>query len=163
MNALTAIVLILPYVAALLFAIAELRGRLPARAPRTPALAPWVWIVALIVTYAVQLAAIRYAATNLTHAVAWRLAMPFPVADVDMLHPDAVAAIYIACAAVQSYALLALYRCRPSQRAVVAGLGGPSGDVFGRAGSRKFRCLRLRAQRHSRPPVVYAAGPAIPG
>jgi hypothetical protein len=115
------VVLILPYVAALLFAIAELRGRLPARAPRTPSFAAWVWIAALIVTYAVQLAVIRYAATNLTHAAAWRLAMPFPVADVDMLHPDAVAAAYVACAAMQSYALLALYRCRPSRRAVVTG------------------------------------------
>jgi hypothetical protein len=121
MTALTAIVLVLPYVAALLFAIAELRGRLPARAPRTPAFAPWVWIVALIFTYAVQLAAIRYAATHLTDSVAWRLTMPFPVADVDMLHPDAVAAVYVACAVLQSYALLALYRGRPSKRAVVAG------------------------------------------
>lgn len=121
MTALTAIVLTLPYVAALLFAIAELRGWLPARAPRTPALAPPVWIAALILTYAVQLAAIAYAATNLSDVVAWRLTMPFPVADVDMLHPDAVAAVYVACAAVQSYALLALYRCRPSRRAVVAG------------------------------------------
>ena len=121
MTAPAAIVLILPYVGALLFAIAEMRGRLPARAPRTPSLAPWVWIAVLIFTYAAQLAAVRYAATNLTHPAAWRLTMPFPVADVDTLHPDAVAALYIACAAMQSYALLALYRSRPSRRAIVTG------------------------------------------
>jgi hypothetical protein len=121
MTGLVGVVLVLPYVAALLFAVAELRGRLPARAPRTPALPPWVWIAELIFTYAVQLGAIRYAATHLTSAVAWRLTMPFPVADVDMLHPDAVAAIYVACAAAQSYALLALYRCRPSLRAIATG------------------------------------------
>lgn len=80
-----------------------------------------MWIAALIFSYALQLAAIRYASVNLTDAVAWRLAMPFPVVDVDMLHPDAVAAVYVSCAAVQSYALLALYRCRPSLRAVVTG------------------------------------------
>jgi hypothetical protein len=115
------VVLVLPYAAAALFALVELRGQLPSRAPRTPTLAPWLWIVALIVTYALQLFAIRYAATHLTNSVAWRLAMPFPVADVDMLHPDAVAAIYVACAALQSYALLALYRCRPSLRAIAWG------------------------------------------
>lgn len=119
----TALVLAIPYAAAATFAVLELRGRLPARAPKTPALPAWMWIAALIATYAVQLTAMRYAATHLAVALPWRTAMPLPVVNVDSRHPDAIAIVYLACAAVQSYALLALYRARPSTLSVALGSG----------------------------------------
>ncbi|HTA38494.1 MAG TPA: hypothetical protein VK760_05440, partial [Candidatus Acidoferrales bacterium] len=114
------LLLMIPYLAAFAFVALELGGALRRRAPRTPSLPPWVWLAALLVTYAVQLGAVRYGATHLTSDTAWRLAMPIPVMYVDSTNVDAISAVFLLCAAVQSYALLALYRSRASL-AIVAG------------------------------------------
>jgi hypothetical protein len=112
--------LMIPYLAALALLLIELGGGLPRRAPRTPLLPAWLWLAALVATYAAQLAAVRYGATHLLTPSAWREAMPIPVLFIDARHVDALSAVYLFCGALQSYALLALYRARPS-RAFVAG------------------------------------------
>ena len=67
----------------------------------------------LIASYAVQLGVIRYAALNQPGMPDWRLTMPIPVIDdrgLPTSNGDIVTAIMLVLAALQSYALLALYR-----------------------------------------------------
>lgn len=114
------LILMIPYFAAFAWIAFELCGMLARRAPRTPVLPLWCWVGAIVAAYLVQLAALRYAATNLVEPVPWRQAMPLPVVFLGIKNADAVSAICLASAAVQSYALLALYRARVP-RALVAG------------------------------------------
>lgn len=108
----------------LMLVVFEFFGVLSSRTPRTPKLPPAVWVVGLIVTYAVQLATVFYAAHHQYPAASWRFAMPFMVVDdrgLATAHADALTGIMLGMAALQSYALLAIYRGVPSQRTLVAG------------------------------------------
>ena len=100
------------YVAALVLAVAEARGLLRARRPETP---PWpglTWIVALVVTYAAQIA--------LCEAIGTRGSWPMAVVQ---WQPGAapIVAAFLALALAQSYALLGLYRSGAKTAAVVCG------------------------------------------
>jgi hypothetical protein len=103
----------------LLLLVAEYFGLLSSRTPRTPKIPAWAWIAVLIASYAVQLGTIRYAALNQVGMPDWRLTMPIPVIDdrgMPIVNGDAVTAIVLLLAALQSYALLALYRARSISR-----------------------------------------------
>ncbi len=103
----------------LLLLIAEYFGLLSSRTPRTPKLPAWAWVALLIASYAVQLGVIRYAALNQPGMPDWRLTMPIPVIDdrgLPTANGDAVTAIMLILAALQSYALLALYRAQSFSR-----------------------------------------------
>ena len=104
----------------LLLLVAEYFGLLSSRTPRTPKAvrrgrrAAW-----LVVSYAAQQAVIHYAALNQPGMPDWRLTMPIPVIDdrgMPIVRGDAVTAIMLVLAALQSYALLALYRAQNISR-----------------------------------------------
>lgn len=108
----------------LLLVVFEFFGLLSSRTPRTPKLPSWVWIATLVAGYAVQLGTVYYAAHNQLPADPWRYRMPLMVVDdrgLATAHADALTAIMLGVAALQSYALLAIYRSVPSQRAVLPG------------------------------------------
>jgi len=103
----------------LLLLVAEYFGLLSSRTPRTPKLPAWAWAALLVASYAVQLGVVRYAALNQLGMPDWRLTMPIPVIDdrgMPIANGDAVTAIVLILAALQSYALLALYRARSISR-----------------------------------------------
>lgn len=108
----------------LLLVVFEFFGLLSSRSPRTPKLPSPVWIAGLIVSYAVQLGVVYYAAHNQYPADPWRFTMPLMVVDdrgLATAHADVLTGIMLGLAALQSYVLLALYRNVPSQRALVTG------------------------------------------
>jgi hypothetical protein len=110
----------------LLLLAGEFLGVLSSRTPRTPKLPAWVWVAFLAVSYAVQLATIRYAALDQPGMPDWRLTMPIPVIDdrgLPTANGDLVTAIMLVLAALQSYALLALYRAQLSRRLLWVGCG----------------------------------------
>jgi hypothetical protein len=103
----------------LLLLVAEYFGVLSSRTPRTPKLPSLAWVALLIASYAIQLGVIRYAALNQPGMPDWRLTMPIPVVDdrgLPIANGDAVTAIMLILAALQSYALLALYRAQSISR-----------------------------------------------
>jgi hypothetical protein len=103
----------------LLLLVAEYFGLLSSRTPRTPKLPAWAWTALLVVTYAIQLGVIRYAALNQPGMPDWRLTMPIPVIDdrgMPIANGDAVTGIMLVLAALQAYALLALYRAQSISR-----------------------------------------------
>lgn len=111
----------------LLLVVFEFFGLLSSRTPRTPKLPPAIWIAAVIAGYAVQLGVVYYAAHNQYPADPWRFAMPLMVVDdrgLATANADVLTGIMLGVAALQSYALLAIYRTVPSQRAIVAGCAG---------------------------------------
>jgi hypothetical protein len=106
----------------LLLLVAEYFGMLSSRTPRTPRLPNLVWVALLVVSYAVQLGVIRYAALNQPGMPDWRLTMPIPVIDdrgLSTANGDIVTAVMLFLAALQSYALLALYRAQTFSRALL--------------------------------------------
>lgn len=106
----------------LLLLAAEYFGVLSSRTPRTPKLPAWAWVGLLIVSYAVQLGVIRYAALHQPGMPAWRYTMPIPVIDDRGLPTEngaIVTAIVLVLAALQSYALLALYRTQSIGRSLL--------------------------------------------
>ena len=114
-------ILTIPYAVALALLGAEIAGKPALRRLRTPAIAPAYWICAILVTYAIQLAIVRYGATHANPLPAWRLAMPLPVVFLYSRGSDAIEAALLGCGLLQSYALLALYRSKPSTAAIVTG------------------------------------------
>jgi hypothetical protein len=115
------IYVLIPYIAAFLLVVFEMRGLLGTRALRVPALPAWCWVGVLILSYALQLADLRYGATHETPMQSWRAAMPIPVLYRGIDHVDAVAAIFLALAAVQSLALVAIYRASIARVELVLG------------------------------------------
>jgi hypothetical protein len=110
----------------LLLLAGEYFGVLSSRTPRTPKLPAWVWVAVLAVSYAVQLGVILYAALNQPGMPDWRLSMPIPVIDdrgLPTANGDLVTAVMLILAALQSYALLALYRLQLSRKLLLAGCG----------------------------------------
>jgi hypothetical protein len=108
----------------LLLLAGEYFGVLSSRTPRTPKLPAWVWVAFLAVSYAVQLGVIRYAALNQFGMPDWRYTMPIPVIDdrgFTTANGDVVTAVMLILAALQSYALLALYRLQVARNLLVAG------------------------------------------
>src|SRR6185312_2502092 len=108
----------------LLLVVFEFFGLLSSRTPRTPKLSPVVWVAGLLVSYAVQLATVFYAAHHQYPVEDWRYTMPLMVVDdrgILTQRADLLTGIMLAMAALQSYALLALYRSVPSQRTLVTG------------------------------------------
>ena len=103
----------------LLLLVAEYFGMLSSRTPRTPRLPNFAWVALLVVSYAVQLGVVRYAALNQPGMPDWRLTMPIPVVDdrgLPTANGDIVTAVMLVLAALQSYALLALYRAQTLSR-----------------------------------------------
>jgi hypothetical protein len=103
----------------LLLLVAEYFGMLSSRTPRTPRLPNFAWMALLVVSYAVQLGVVRYAALNQLGMPDWRLTMPIPVVDdrgLPTANGDIVTAVMLVLAALQSYALLALYRAQTLSR-----------------------------------------------
>jgi hypothetical protein len=109
---------------ALLLVVCEYFGLLSSATPATPRLPAWLWVAFLVGSYALQLAIVSYAAHHQYSGQAWRAAMPLAVVDdrgLPMANADAVTAVMLVLAALQSYALLALYRSCVSRRALIAG------------------------------------------
>ena len=111
------------YLAVLLLAYMELRVVPQPRRFPTLALPAWSLVALLVASYAAQLALELWAATHLWGPAAVSGALPIPVVTRAMAHPAAVAALTIALAAAQSYALLALYRSRAAPATLIAGCG----------------------------------------
>ena len=109
------------YAAALALVYLELRGRTTPAAPRTPAWPAWAWCAILVGTYAMQLGLVWYAATAISANEPWRALLPIGVASHDAKHPDATAAALLALGALQSVALLGLYRSAAQRRVLVLG------------------------------------------
>ena len=108
---------------ALLVLAAELLPARPSRA-RNPGGARRdadVWVAIVVVSYAVQLALTAYAAYAQPGVPVRARVFPLPLAGPVPAHRDAVVAAMLVLAAVQSYALLCVYRGNASRRAVVAG------------------------------------------
>ena len=101
------------YAAALALVYLEFRRPGPPAAPRTPAWGAWVWCAILVVTYAMQLGLVWYAATAISANEPWRAVLPIGVASHDAKHPDATAAALLALGALQAFSLLGLYRSAP--------------------------------------------------
>jgi hypothetical protein len=117
------LILLVPYALAFTLVVFEMRGALPSRGLRTPPLPPWIWVAGIVSSYTVQLALVWFGATHATPLPDWRLHMPLPVLFTGTADIDAVSAVFLAAGALQSYAMLALYRSRPSRRLVFAGFG----------------------------------------
>lgn len=116
----------MPYIAifTLLLVVLDFFGLLSSRTPSTPKLPLWLWTCVVVVTYAVELGTIYYAAHNQTPLQAWRRAMPLMVVDdrgLATAHADVVTGVMLAMAAIQSYALLAVYRAVPSRIPTMVG------------------------------------------
>ncbi|HTX59787.1 MAG TPA: hypothetical protein VMH02_08900 [Verrucomicrobiae bacterium] len=111
---------------ALLLVVAEYFGLLSTRSPRTPVLPAWSWVATLLASYAIQLGIVLYAAQSQFPVDAWRSQMPIPVLDdrsVPMANPDLLSGAMLALAALQAYALLALYRAQPGRKTLWIGCG----------------------------------------
>lgn len=107
------VLLLIPYVAALVLFVAELRGALsPLRMPLR--FASPLWLVAiLVVTYCLQLAVLRTVAmTTFRYAdmVAHGYVMPLPVIYAVFPHPDLLYAAFVLLGGLQTAALVSLYR-----------------------------------------------------
>jgi hypothetical protein len=114
---------------ALCLVACEAFGRFSSRTPATPRPAAWWWVAGLIVSHAAVLALVFYAVRHQQPAEAWRSTM-MPLIVIDVFHParqidhgNLVATAMLWLAAFQSYALLALYRQKPSRVAVGIGCG----------------------------------------
>ncbi|MGR4065639.1 MAG: hypothetical protein ACLQPV_09380 [Vulcanimicrobiaceae bacterium] len=116
------LILVIPYLAVFALAIFELRGALANRAIRTPDMPAWLWLIGIVAMYVEQLALIRFGATHATPLPPWRLTMPLPVLYIGTWNADWVSASFLAAGALQSYALLALYRGNVSRLVTGAGL-----------------------------------------
>ena len=114
-------ILLVPYAAALTLLAFEMCGFLPRRGLRTPALPPWIWVGAIVGTYGLQIGLVWFGATHASPLPEWRLHMPLPVLFTGTTDLDVVSAAFLAAGAIQSYALLALYRSVPSRGLVFAG------------------------------------------
>ena len=140
------VLLAIPYASALALFCAELGGWFKLRRVSVPQIREGCWIFGIAVTYATQLAMVRYGALNGAPALPqWRLEMPIPVVWLFTAHSDVIDVAMLCCGAAQTYALIALYRSKPSMRAVAIGaaiivamsLAAPaltSGDVYSNAG-----------------------------
>ncbi|HTU83196.1 MAG TPA: hypothetical protein VMF61_13760 [Candidatus Acidoferrales bacterium] len=109
---------------ALLLVVAESLGLLSSRTPTAPKWPAPAWIFVAIAAYAVELAAVGYAAHHQLPAPPWETAMPLRVVDdrgARTAHADVLTAIVIALGALQAYALLGLYRADPSRRSIAFG------------------------------------------
>jgi hypothetical protein len=109
------------YVAGLALLALELGGVSPAWKLNVPRSPPGLLIAALVAAYAAQLAVIRYAATSIAGAAAWRAQLPIPVAEHGMAHPDAIEIALLVLAFVESYLLFALFRAKASPVVLAAG------------------------------------------
>jgi hypothetical protein len=115
---------VIPALAALLLVVSEYFGVLSSGTPKTPRWPVFAWIGILVATYAGQLALVFYAARHQVPMPGWRLTMPLAVIDdrgAATLHGDAVTGAMLVLAALQSYALLAIYRAKPSRTAIWSG------------------------------------------
>jgi hypothetical protein len=115
---------VIPAFFALLLVVSDYFGVLSSSTPKTPRWPVLVWIGALVLTYAAQLGIIAYAAGHQVPLPGWRLAMPLAAIDDRnpvTLHGDLLTASMLALAALQSYALLAIYRLRSSRAVIVTG------------------------------------------
>src|SRR5262249_29296777 len=125
---------------------AELGGFLRLRRVATPRIPPVIWIFGIVVTYAVQIAIVRYGAViGAPPLPQWRLEMPLPIVWLFSVHSDLIDLTMRCCGGVQTYCMIALYQSAPSRRAVAIGaaaivgmsLAAPaltSGDVYSNAG-----------------------------
>ena len=109
------------YAAALALVYLEFREPGTPAAPRTPPWPAWMWCAILVVTYAMQLGLVWYAATAISGSEPWRGLLPIGVASHDAKHPDATAAALLALGALQSFSLLGLYRSAAQRRVLFAG------------------------------------------
>lgn len=115
-------IIFLPYyIAVLALLYLELRGVCVVPAWRPGHRPAWVWIALIAASYAASLAVVWYAATTVADVQSWRKSLPIPVAEHGMAHPDAVEALFVAIAIVQTYALAGLYRSAPGRTAIVVG------------------------------------------
>ncbi|HTA37917.1 MAG TPA: hypothetical protein VK760_02515 [Candidatus Acidoferrales bacterium] len=99
------------YLAALILAAGDLRGRLAAWTIRLPALDAWAWCAVLLCTYAAQLFIILDAAQK----------TPWPIPIVAPAPGDFVTASTIALGAIQVLALAGLYRARIGAPVIATG------------------------------------------
>jgi hypothetical protein len=116
------LILVVPYLAVFALIAFELRGALARRAIRTPDMPAWLWTIGIVAMYVEQIALIRFGATHATPLPPWRLTMPIPVLYIGTWNADWVSASFLAAGALQSYALLALYRSNVSRTLAGAGL-----------------------------------------
>ena len=89
-----------------------------------PRWAPWVWSAIVLAAYAAGQAVVWYASVTMLHPPSWRAALPIPVAPHGIAHPDLVEAAMLLLGAIETYALLGLYRTRISFALIAAGFAG---------------------------------------
>ena len=116
--------LLTPYVAALVLYIAELRGRLTRDRLSLPLPSPPALVAILMASYAAQLGILRVVATSTAryHAIAqdgW--VMPLPVIFPNFPHAGPLCAAFLSLGALQSAALVALYRLPVSRTLLWSG------------------------------------------
>jgi hypothetical protein len=112
---------LIPYLAVAIMVACDLRGRFPVRRIRTPMWSPAIWIAILVAGYACQIGMTWWAATHQMHERMPYAQLPLPVVDVYTQYQNAISAILIVLGALQTYALLAIYRANPSRVAVATG------------------------------------------
>lgn len=111
-------ILAIPYAIALVLFAAEAAGKPRLRRLRTPPLPSGVWVLLLLATYAAQLAAIYVVAIHDPSLAGVMSYFPLPVVSQYCDGRAAGEAVVLACALLQSYGLLALYRSNVSKVAV---------------------------------------------
>ena len=121
MNDAVLAIFLVPYAAAAIFVIADLRGSFARSHVPTPPLSGALWVLAGTLLYAAQLGLSWWAATHQADPrFSYRL-LPLPVVDLTGTPHDLLSVAVVAIGAAQSYVLLGLYRSNPSHRVLVAG------------------------------------------
>ena len=115
------LMLLIPYLAALVFVACDLRGRFATSRIRTPLWPSWWWISAIVTSYAVQIALAWWAATHQEVIRVPSGLLPLPVLDTHVLHRNLVSIAVALIGALQTYALLGLFRAKPAPRAIAIG------------------------------------------
>jgi hypothetical protein len=114
-------ILLIPYVAAAIMALADVRGRFAVRRIPTPALSPGAWVWILTIAYAAQLFVTWWAAGHQSPERMPYSQLPLPVLDWHTQHTGVVSGAIVVLGALQTYALLALYRANLSRVALAVG------------------------------------------
>jgi hypothetical protein len=116
--------LLVPYISAIVLFVTELRGNLATWSVRLTVRSPWLPVAALTLSYAAQLAIVRYAAITAAHdveIVRRGIALPLPVVYPGFAHQELCSIAFLLLAAIQTLFLVVLYRCKISTPVLVFG------------------------------------------
>jgi len=113
--------LLIPYAVALLFAIADLRGRFAQVRIPTPHLSSGTWTALSAALYVVQNGVVWWAAAHQADQRFPYSMVPFPILDMRSAPNDVLTVVFVVLATVQTYALLGLYRSNPARATIALG------------------------------------------